>query len=40
MTTHHIKLKEQFCASVCKKVFGSNSHLKKVIEESYAREKK
>lgn len=29
-----------FCAAVCKKVFGSNSHLKKVIEEAYAREKK
>lgn len=28
-----------FCAAVCKKVFGSNSHLKKVIEETYAREK-
>lgn len=29
-----------FCAAVCKKIFGSNSHLKKVIEEAYAREKK
>lgn len=29
-----------FCAAVCKKVFGSNSNLKKVIEEAYAREKK
>lgn len=24
-----------FCAAVCKKIFGSNSHLKKVIEEAY-----
>ena len=24
-----------FCAAVCKKVFSSNSHLKKVIEEAY-----
>lgn len=29
-----------FCAAVCKKIFGSNSHLKKVIEEAYTKEKK
>lgn len=29
-----------FCASVCKKIFGSNSHLKKVIEKAYGKGKK
>ncbi len=29
-----------FCAAACKKIFGSNSHLKKVIEEAYVKEKK
>lgn len=29
-----------FCAAFAKKIFGSNSHLKKVIEKAYVKEKK